>query len=444
MTDRSVHRSVWRAGVRSASVAVLPLLGVVTTPAAVAAQVVAHHAATAEVVIEWNRVLNEAFVVPGAHPATIFFTRPYAMVNVAMFDAINSIEFRYHPYYVRVGAAPGASANAAAAQAAHDVLVALMPTQVARFDAALATSLAAVAPGPAAAGAAVGAAVAREIVELRRNDGWTRTPPEYVLPSVPGYWQPTPPNNPAAAITQYPDVMSFALDGSQQFVPAPPPALTSQQYATDFNQVKSVGSVNSTTRTAEQTMIARMVAGVGTTTIPVRLWNLILADLARSRNLSGIDTARAFALLNMAQHDGLRTSFNGKFLYGLWRPVTAIREADRDGNPDTAADPTWLPLITSPPYPTYPGNIACVGTVSSAVLTHVFGRDDIPFTVTWPDANGAPVSTRSYNGFRQLADECAMGRIWGGIHFEFDHSASKGVCTQVADYITDNQLRPLQ
>jgi hypothetical protein len=238
--------------------------------------------------------------------------------------------------------------------------------------------------------------------------------------------------------------MSFGLDGSQQFVPAAPPALTSQQYAIDFNQVKLLGSVNSTARTADQTTMARMIAGVGTTTGPNRLWNLILADLATSRQLSGLDTARAFALLNMAVHDGLRTSFNGKFVYGLWRPVTAIREAERDGNPDTAADASWLPLITTPPYPSYPGNIACVAIASATVLTQVFGSDRVPFTVTWPDAAGAPVSTRSYQGFRQLADEAAMARIWGGLHYEFDHSASKGVCSQVATYITDNQLRPLR
>ena len=442
MPDRSAHLFVRRACVRVASLGVLPLLGLVAGPAPAAAQVVTHHAATAGVVIEWNRILNEAIAVPGAHPATIFFPRPYAMVHVAMFDAINSIELRYRPYYVRVTPAADASADAAAAQAAHDVLVALMPSQQARFDSALATSLGAVAAGPAAAGAAVGAAVARSILDLRADDGWNRTPPEYVLPAMAGYWQPTPPNNPTAAFTHYPDVEGFGLAGSQQFVPAAPPSLTSQQYATDFNQVKSLGSVNSTTRTAEQTTIARMVAGVGTTTGPSRLWNLVLADLATSRQLSGIDTARAFALLNMAAHDGLRTSFNGKFLYGLWRPVTAIREAERDGNADTAADPTWLPLITSPPYPSYPGNIACISIASATVLTHVFGRDDVPFTVTWPDAAGAPVATRSYNGFRQLSDECAMARIWAGIHFEFDHSASKGVCTQVADYILANQLRP--
>jgi hypothetical protein len=443
MPNRSVRLFVRRACVRIGSLGVLTLLGVAVASAPVATQVVEHHAASAAVVIDWNRILNEAFAVPGAHPATIFFPRPYAMMHVAMFDAINSIELRYQPYHVRARAEPGASADAAAAQAAHDVLTALMPSQSARFDAALATSLGAVSPAAAASGAAVGAAVARAILDLRQNDGWTRTPPEYVLPGMPGYWQPTPPNNPAATLGHYPDVTGFVLDGSQQFVPAPPPALSSEQYATDFNQVKTLGSVNSTARTAEQTMIARTVAGVGTTTTPNRLWNLILADLARSRQLSGIDTARAFALLNMTTHDGLRVSFNGKFLYGLWRPVTAIREADRDGNPATAADATWLPLITTPPYPSYPGNISCIATASADVLTHVFGRDDIPFTVTWPDAAGAAVSTRSYNGFRQLADECAMARIWAGIHFEFDQSASKGVCTQVADYVVDNTLRPL-
>ena len=248
--------------------------------------------ASPAIVIEWNRILNEAIAVPGAHPATIFFPRPYAMVHVAM-------------------------------------------------------------------------------------------------------------------------------------------------------EVKSLGRVDSTTRTAGQTLVARLVAGANSTTGPSRLWNLVLADLAQRRGLSGLDTARAFALLNMAVHDGLRTSFNGKFLYALWRPVTAIRDAARDGNPATEPDPTWLPLIPTPPYPTYPGNVACIGAVSSRVATHVFGRDDIPFTVTWPDTAGAPVATRAYNGFRQLGDETAKARIWSGIHFEFDHAASKGVCGQVATYILDNQLRPL-
>jgi hypothetical protein len=437
MPNRSPRRSARRACVRIAWLGVLALAGIVAGAPPAGAQ-----SGTTAMVVEWNRILNEAFAVPGANPPTTFFTRPYAIMNVAIFDALNSIEWRYRPYLVRVRAAEGASPEAAIAQAAHDTLLDMMPSQRARFHAALMASLAPIPAAAAADGAAVGAAVAREILEVRRSDGWSRTPPSYELPNVPGYWQPTPPNNPSATLTHYPDVVSFGLDGSQHFVPAPPPALGSQQYADDFNQVKSLGSVNSTTRTADQTLFARMIAGVGTTTGPNRLWNLILADLAVSRQLSGIETARAFALLNMGVHDGLRTSFNGKFLYGLWRPVTAIREAGRDGNPATEPDPGWLPLILTPPYPSYPGNIACVAAVSSRVLADVFGRDDVAFTVTWPDASGAPVLTRSYNGFRQLADECSMARIWSGIHFEFDQSASKGVCTQLADYILDNQLRP--
>ncbi|BCS34223.1 haloperoxidase [Luteitalea sp. TBR-22] len=394
-------------------------------------------------VIEWNRVLNEAFATPGANPPTIFFTRPYAIMNVAIFDALNSIERRYQPYHVRVNAAPGASADAAVAQAAHDTLAAMMPSLRARFHAALMASLAPLPAAAAADGAAVGAAVAREILELRRHDGWSRTPPDYQLPTMAGYWQPTPPNLPGPAFTQYPDVMPFGLDGSQHFVPAPPPSMLSQRYTDDFNEVKSLGAVNSTTRTADQTQMARLAQGVGTTTGPAQLWNLVLSDLARSRSLSGLETARAFAMLNMALHDGFRVTMNGKYLYGLWRPVTAIREADRDGNPATEADPAWLPLITTPPYPSYPGNLACAGIVGATVLARTFGRNDVPFSVTWPDATGAPVATRQYNGFRQLADECSRARIWGGLHFEFDQTASKGVCEQVSNYVLDNQLRPL-
>lgn len=396
---------------------------------------------TTDVVIEWNRVLQVGASTPGALPPTTFFTRPYAMVHVAIFDAINSIERRYQPYYVRVNAAEGASPDAAAAQAAHDVLVALMPGQRAAFDTALAATLGSLPSTAAADGAAVGAAVAREILELRRHDGWNRPPPPYLLPNLPGYWQPTPPGNAAAGLTHYPDVESFGIDGSQHFVPEPPPALTSAQYARDFNEVKALGGVTSTTRTAEETLMARLVAGIGTMTGPPNLWNNVARDLARSQGLSGVETARLFAQLNMGLHDGLRVTFNGKFLYALWRPVTAIREAARDGNPDTEADPAWLPLVGTPPYPAYPGNMACIGAVGSRVLARTFGRDDIPFTVNWAEVGG-PGWVRPFNGFRELGDLVARARIWGGLHFTFDHTASKGVCTQLADYIVDNQLRP--
>ncbi len=171
------------------------------------------------------------------------------------------------------------------------------------------------------------------------------------------------------------------------------------------------------------------------------MWANILRDLARRTNLSALDAARGYALLGVTMHDGLLASFNGKFLYGLWRPVTAIREAERDGNPETAADPTWLSLIPTPPYPAYPGNMTCMGSVDSRTLERLFGRDDVAFSVTWTGTGGNADITRPFNGFRELANEQARSRIYGGIHFQFDQDASLGVCIPMADYAFDNYMR---
>jgi hypothetical protein len=220
-----------------------------------------------------------------------------------------------------------------------------------------------------------------------------------------------------------------------------PPALTSERYAIDFDEVKALGAANSATRTPDQTIVARVFGVVGTTLSFPGVWNNVARDVSRARGLGGLETARLYALLNMAVHDALLVSFTGKYLYGLWRPITAIRAADRDGNAATTADPSWTSLIGNPPYPTYPGNLACLAAASSRVLDRFFGRDDIPFTVTWAGIAPAPDVTRAYNGFRQLADEAARSRIYGGIHFTFDTLASFGVCTPLADYTVDNHLR---
>jgi hypothetical protein len=394
----------------------------------------------AEVVIEWNRILQVTVATPGAIPPTVFSTRPYSMVQIAVFDALNSIDYLYTPYAARVNAAPNASRSAAAAQAAHDVLVALAPSQRAALDAALATSLSTIAEDAAREGSRTGAAAAQAILDLRAADGWDRLPPQYILPDMPGYWQPTPPANSAATLTHYPDVQGLVIASARQFLVGPPPALTSEHYAADFNEVKSLGAVNSTTRTPEQTQIAQLWAGVGTTTNSTHVWNNLVRDLARSRGLTGLQTARLYALLNMTSHDAFLVSFTGKFLYGLWRQVTAIRAADRDGNPATVADPAWTPLLNTPPYPSYPGNMACYGAAMARVMARHFGRDDIPFSVTWAVTGGTPI-TRQYSGFRQLGDEEARSRIYGGIHFTFDSSASIGVCSPLADYVYDNTLR---
>ncbi len=397
-------------------------------------------AQSVDTVVAWNRVMLAALSVPGANPRTVFASRPLAITSAAVFDAANSFDRVYRPYTTWFDAAPGASRDAAVAQAAHDALVALMPSQIAAFDAALAVSLAGIPSRAAADGAAVGAATAKANLDRRTGDGWERPFPEYVLPSLPGFWRPTPPGNLAATFTNYPDVPGFVVENGRRFMIEGPPPLTSERYATDLNQVKSWGSVNSTVRSAEQTIISRQWAGEGTSTTLFHVWNNILGDVARSRGLNGLETARGYALVNMTYHDALLTSFTGKFVYGLWRPVHAIREADTDGNAATDADPGWTSLLITPPYPSAPGNMACVGASLSRVLERVFGQDNIPFSATWTGTT-EPTTTRNYNGFREAGDQEAYSRIWGGLHFLFETTSSIGQCSRIADYVVDNVLR---
>ena len=397
-------------------------------------------AQSAETIIEWNQALVTTLSTAGATDPNVFFTRPIAVLNVAIFDAVNSFGRVYTPYLGVVTVAADASPDAAAAQAAHDVMVSMFPSQRSVYDSLLATQLARVAAGPAQRGAAAGATVASAILQLRANDGWNRPPVSYTLPSLAGYWQPVPPQNAAATFAHYQDVTPFVIGSRSQFMPAAPPALTSSVYATDFNQTKQIGSATSTTRTADQTLVARLFAAVGTTTSIPAVWLNLTRDLVRARGLNGLDAARLYALVGVTTHDALLTSFSGKFQYGLWRPVTAIREAERDENPATVADPGWLALIPTPPYPTYPGNYACLASSATRVYARVFGRDDIPFSVTWTEANG-PGWTRNYTRFTQLAEEAAMSRVYGGIHFDFDTQGGFAACLPLADYIYTNALR---
>jgi hypothetical protein len=400
------------------------------------------HAQSPETILEWNRILLATLATPGATSPTVFFTRGPALMHVAIYDALNSFDQVYTPYFDRVPVASGASRDAAVAQAAHDTLVAMFPSQTAIYDAALAAQLNRLPAGAAQDGARVGAAAARAILDLRRSDGWDRPNPTYLLPSLPGYWQPVPPANAPAQFVHYPDVTPFVIGSARQFNPEPPPPLTSQRYADDFNEVKALGGVNSATRTADQTLVARLFApipSITTTSIPA-VWNNLTRDLIRARNLNDLEAARLYALVNTTFHDALFVSFSGKYLYGFWRPVTAVREAARDGNPATEPDPEFTSLIPTPPYPTYPGNYACLAGALTRVFTRYFGRDDVPLSITWAEPAG-PGITRSYNGFRQLADEAARSRVYGGIHFNFDTTSSFGVCIPLGDYVFENTFR---
>jgi hypothetical protein len=392
------------------------------------------------VVIQWNQVAQNQFGIAPSNSQ-----RNLAMLHIAMFDAINSIEEVYTPYRVHVQASHGASPEAAAAQAAHDVLSALYPAQQATFDSELAAQLADIPPGRARQGRDIGAAAARAVLAWRQNDGWPAviTPdPSYVLPPFPGLWQPTPPANSFATFTFYSRVVPFALLTSTQFLPPPPPTLTSARYAQDFNETKLLGSVTSAVRTAEQTLMAQVYGGVNVTIGFVHVWNLVAGSAAESEHLSLLDTARTFALVNIGLHDGLETSFTSKFVYGLWRPVTAIRRADQDLNPATDADPTWTPLLTTPPYPSYAGNAACLSAAAARALQLAIGRDDVPFTLTWTRTMGLPTVTRSYPGFSQLANDQARSRIHGGIHYQFDSDASQAACSRVSEFAAAHYMLP--
>ncbi len=391
------------------------------------------------VVLQWNRVLQETLRTPGAHPATIFQTRPYAMMHAAIFDAVNSIDGAYTPYIADVRGSRLASKEAAAAKAARDVLVALYPARQAIFDAEYNTSLNGIPPLRAYMGSRVGSEAAAALLAVRANDGWGVTPPPYILPPTPGNWQ-LAPGNTVATFTHYPGVLPFAIGSATRFVSNPPPAMTSEEYTRDFNEAKVLGSATSTTRTADQTKVAQLWHGVNTTpNLPFHVWNNVARTVSIQRNNTTAENARLFALLNISLHDALQTTFAGKFQYGLWRPVTAIRRADEDGNPDTEPDVNWTSLISNPPYPTYPGNVAAAGTSPATILALFFGRDDIRFQHTWEGAGGA---TRSYAGFNQMANEAGRSRVYGGIHFEFDQIAGQSAGRNVANYVFLNFMKP--
>jgi hypothetical protein len=396
----------------------------------------------AAIVFEWNQILQDT--VPA--PQNVLTPRFFAMAHIAMFDAINAIEREFTPYHVRLRYAYG-SPDAAAAQAAHDVLVAINPSATATYDAALARQLGDDPSRFVRRGAAVGARVASEVLAWRQNDRWVVSPfPAYAEPPLPGRWQPTPPVNANAAFTHVLSAAPMALLTPTQYLPPAPPSLTSERYAADVNEVKQIGKSDSLTRTPEQTAIARLwngvaTTGAGTATNFMSIWNGIVRNVAQERQLSLVETARLFVLVNVSVHDGLQTAQGSKFVYGLWRPVTAIRQADSDLNPATEADADWLPLLTTPPYPTYGGNMAAIGASAARALQLAFGKNDIPVTATWKQSGGLPDVSHHFDGFWEAAQEQSESRIFGGIHYRFDQEAGQDIGKATAEFVYSNFMR---
>jgi hypothetical protein len=368
--------------------------------------------ARADMVTDWNVIATTAAAAPVK--GGILQTRIYAMTHAAVHDALNAIDRRSHPYALDVRVDPDASPEAAVAAAAHDVLVHELPvSQHAFLDAQYASSLSGIPDGAAKqAGIAVGQAAAAAIIAVRIADGADASL-SYTPDSGPGEWIPTPPAFLPALEPGWGNVTPFTLRSSAQFRLDPPAYfdLTSEEYTADYNEVKSIGAVNSPSRTAEQSEIAQFWYEAS-----AQGWNRLTRIVSAQQALDLWENARLFGLVNFALADGYIAHFDTKYLYNFWRPITAIRAGDTDGNPDTVADPAWTSFLVTPNIPDYPSGHSTVGAAAAAiVLARFFGDDEIPSTST----SGAPFPgiTRSFTSFSQAAQENADSRVFVGIYF---------------------------
>ncbi|HEX7173987.1 MAG TPA: vanadium-dependent haloperoxidase [Pyrinomonadaceae bacterium] len=387
---------------------------------------------------DWNAIAVQATITGGRPGPTGVLD--IAMVQAAVYDAVQAIERRYEPYYVEIPGASGSSV-AAAAKAAHDVLVHLFPapTQVAQLDTAYQQYLLLHGLSETDPGVAVGATAAAGIIALRAGDGSfpTPAPTPFTGGAEPGVWRPTPPNNLPMAVSWLGAVTPFTLKEPSQFRAAPPPPLNSGRYARDYDEVKAIGARTGSSRTPEQTDIAHFWAG----NTPV-IWNRALRDIAEAHVDNIADSSRLFALTSMAIADALITAWNDKLHYAFWRPITAIREGDHDGNDRTHGDPLWESLITTPNYPDYTSGAVNFATATTHVLAFFFGTDDFTFSVTTTNTVPTVADTRTYERFSDVAEELVEARIYSGIHFRFADEAAHKQGKQVAMWAFNHYMRP--
>jgi len=393
--------------------------------------------ASANPVVQWNRNLLAIVRTPGAQPATIHPTRSFAMMHAAIYDAVNAIDGTHQPYRIQISrTSPGASQEAAAATAAHGVLVGLYPKLQATLDLELQQSLARVPDAPSKElGIATGQLVAGQILALRSTDGVDIQPAPLASGSAPGDYQSTPPNFPKPQFTEWSHVTPFALLQASQFRPGPPPSLLDTAYTDAFDEVKSFGITRSNAASADQALSGRFWNGS-----IQNYWNEIAQTAATAYGLSTAQSARLFALLNFAFADGVIAFYDAKYAYNFWRPVTAIRAAATDDNPDTIADPTWLPEVgNTASDPSYPGAHAVIATAGAAVLRAFFGTDQFKFALTSEVMAGVQ---RSFTTFSAAAEEATLSRIFAGAHFRTDLTAGQQLGADVATYVLDTLLTP--
>jgi hypothetical protein len=392
-------------------------------------------AASTDAVVPWNQTLLKIVRTAGAQPATVHPTRSFAIMHAAVYDAVNAIDATHKPYLVHIEhVSPHASQDAAAASAAHDTLLALYPAFQATLDAQLDQSLAVIPDGvDKATGVDVGKAVAQAILALRNDDGSAAMLIAFVPGNAPGDYQLTPPNFPTPAFTHWSKVTPFALERANQFRLGPPPALASAQYAAAFNELKSLGMLGSATATADQKLIGQFWGGA-----IQNYWNEIAQTAVQAHHLTTAQSARVFALLNITLADEVIAFYDTKYTYDFWRPVTAIRAADTDGNPDTLVDQNWLPQATKTAAdPSYPGAHATISAGAEFVLNAVFGQKPFSLIVT---SEVLPGTTRSFDSFAGAENEASASRIFAGQHFRTDENAGERLGRSVADFVVDNFL----
>jgi len=388
------------------------------------------HPASADVITDWNENAVSFGVLHNIGPPPA--ERIIAMTQVAMFDAVNSIERKYRPYLVQLPVPPTASKDAAAAAAAGTVLAGINPQTQPAMKSLLESYLAAIPDSPAKAeGIRLGEAVAAKILEERANDG-ARAPDTYRPRATAGIYVPTAPT----AASQWPKVKPFALTSASQFRPAPPVALESAQWAADYNEIKELGGRASTKRSARQTEDARFwLVTDGRGYYPV------IRTLVEAKKLSLVDSARLFALAAVAREDALIAVFDAKYHYEFWRPVTAIRNGDIDNNSATERDAAWEPIDATPMHPEYP----CAHCISSAslvgVMEVVFGTAEMPeVSIASPTAPGV---VHRWTNVRAFSDEVSQARIWAGFHYRSSTKVGQDMGHKIGDYVAKNLMQPV-
>jgi hypothetical protein len=388
----------------------------------------------ADELTDWNQYLLEAAIA--TNTGAIIMSRHAAIVQAAVFDAVNGIERRYSPIRVDVPAPNGASRRAAAVQAAYATLVELFPTLKSLLDERRAASLGAISSEAASEhsesihrGIRWGQIVADEILLWRSTDGFTPPPPPFLGNTAPGQWRPTPPAFAPGAGVAFATMVPWVITSASQFRPVGPPALTSNRYASDYIEVQTMGRSTSASRTADQTLYSQFWNSAS----PTYFWNRTALSLAEQRHLPFSEKSRLLAVVNIAIADATIACWDAKYFYNFWRPVTAIPLGHTDGNDATTAETNWTPLVVTPAFPEYPSGHSCSGGAAARILANYFGETTSFFvTSNSPTMSGV---IRSFPNFTAAMNEIQNARIFGGIHYRFGTQEGQALGTHIADYI---------